>query len=1259
MIINYPPELPITARHDELLDTIRDHQVIVVAGETGSGKSTQLPKLCLELGRGTDGLIGHTQPRRIAARSIAERVAEELGQELGDVVGYQVRFTDVVSDRTRLKLMTDGILLAEIQHDPLLRRYDTIIIDEAHERSLNIDFLLGWLHQLLPRRPDLKLIITSATIDTQRFAEHFASADGVPAPIIEVSGRTFPVELRYQPIEEGDQTDAICDAVVELFRDVPGDVLVFCSGEREIRDATDALIDLGLPNTEIVPLYARLSAAEQHRVFAAHRGRRVVVATNVAETSLTVPGIRSVVDPGTARISRFNRRTKVQRLPIEPVSQASANQRAGRCGRVAAGVCIRLYAEDDFAGRPAFTEPEIQRTNLASVILQMATLGLGDVEAFPFVDPPDRASIRAGIALLEELGAVRPGRQGHGDWVTKLGRRLARLPVDPRLGRMLIEAERLGCLREVRIIVAGLSIQDPRERPTGKEQAAREAHARFADDSSDFLSWIHLWEHLETERRARSSNQFRRMCRNEFLNAQRVREWQDLHSQLRRALAHRTRSDRTRSGQTRSDQTPHSVDQAQPAHPDVIHRALLSGLLSHIGRKNPDGPDYRGPQGTNFAIAPGSSLFKRNPSWVMAAELVETNRVWARVLARIQPEWLERVGAHLLAHNYGDPWWDADQGVAKIHHSATLYGLPVFTNRTELLHRSDREGARWFLLGNAFALGEWGARSPSFAQHNRDQREAVIALEIKSRRDDLLIAHDRVVEWFDRRVPEDVATVKEFERWWRDQRMIEPHRFDLTIDDLTAPEASEVEAEAFPDELGNGEAALGLTYVFEPGHRLDGVTIDVPLVQLRSVDATVFDWLVPGLRGELVEAMLRSLPKPMRKQLLPIADTARGLLDELDERDDPAPTRPLAVALTQVLGRTLGVSVTPEDFDRERVPSHLRPRFRVVDDRSADVEPEVLAEGTDLIMLRELLDERVRATVTGAGHALQRADVTTWDFGELPPSVDVSHRGHRAVAFPSLVIDGDRIDLRLLPSEDEQQEAMWPAYRRLIGRHRPSLSKVLRPLLTTETKLALIVSPYDSPSTWLDDCVDGAIEAMMVDWGGPAWSQAAFDSHVEAMRRLLPDRVADLASRSLQALVANRHLQTRLEDVPAGFAAAYRDVRAQRDRLLYAGFIAEVGADRLDDIARYLKAAVHRLSRLPEAPSRDTESMLRIRSLEATWDDLVAGTSWSAELEDAGWLLQELRVTLFAQHLRPGQPGRQPVSEKRVRSMLDRLGSAG
>ncbi len=1233
--IRFPDELPITLRRQEILRTIRDHQVVVVAGETGSGKSTQLPKMCLELGRGANGFIGHTQPRRIAARSIAERVADELsnleafGVGVGGLVGYQVRFTDVVGPHTRLKLMTDGILLAEIQHDPMLRRYDTLIIDEAHERSLNIDFLLGWLHQLLPKRSDLKLIITSATIDTERFARHFASADGSPAPIIEVSGRTYPVDVRYEPIEDGDQTDAICDAVSQLLGEVPGDVLVFCSGEREIRDATEALTEMALPDTEVVPLFARLSAAEQHRVFASHRGRRVVVATNVAETSLTVPGIRSVVDPGTARISRFNRRTKVQRLPIEPISQASADQRAGRCGRLGPGVCVRLYTQDDLAGRPEFTEPEIQRTNLASVILQMATLGLGDVEAFPFVDPPDRAAIRDGVALLEELGAVRPGRQGERNWVTKLGRTLARLPLDPRLGRMLIEAERLGCLHEVRIIVAGLSIQDPRERPRGQEQAAREAHARFNDETSDFLSWLHLWDYLESARRERSSNQFRRMCRSEFLNAQRVREWQDLHSQLRRIV--RDRNARP-SG-------------APATHPDIIHRALLSGLLSHIGRKDPDGSDYRGPRGTRFAIAPGSGLFKRNPSWIMAAELVETNRMWARGIGRLQPEWLERVGAHLLVHSYGDPWWDVDQAVAKVHHSATIYGLPVFTNRTELLHRTDAQGARWLMLSHAFVLGEWGPRQPPFSDRNAERRDEVIALEIKARRDDLLRTHEELVEWFEQRLPEHIITVKEFDRWWRDIRRSEPERFDLTIADLSHPVASELEADAFPDELREGDAALPLTYVYEPGHRLDGVTIDVPLDQLNTVDAAAFDWLIPGMRDDLVEGLLRTLPKPLRKQLLPMAETARTLASSLEGHSSE-----ITSALAGELRRSRGVDVDAGSFDLDKLPSHLRPRFRIVDDAEV-AEPNVLAEGDNLDDLRMLLDQHVRHTVARAGHDLERTDLTTWDIGELPRSVEVQHGGHRVTAYPSLVAEDDRVALRLLPTSEEQQEAMWTGTRRLLGLHRPSLSKILRPLLTTRTKLALIQGPYASPAEWLDDCVGAAIEEVLVAAGGPAWTQDAFDDLATRVRRELPTLVADIAERSLDVLHAHGELVAALSDMADSHLSVTRDVLEQRDRLVYPGFLTALETERLDDLSRYLRAATYRVERITQHATRDADLMARVRRLEADWAGLVAASGWTPALEDAAWMLQELRVGLFAQHLGT----KQTVSEKRIRNLLARL----
>ncbi|MBT8248157.1 MAG: ATP-dependent RNA helicase HrpA, partial [Acidimicrobiia bacterium] len=664
----YPAELPITDKRRELLETIRDHQVVIVAGETGSGKSTQIPKLCLELGRGVEGYIGHTQPRRIAARSIADRIAEELGTVVGGTVGYAVRFSDKVGEDTLVKVMTDGLLLAEVHRDRRLRRYDTIIIDEAHERSLNIDFLLGFLKSLLPKRPDLKLIITSATIDTTRFSAHFDDA-----PVVEVSGRNYPVEVRYRPLDDPalaeprDQTQGICDAVEELLGEGPGDILVFCSGEREIRDAAGALGELRLAHTEILPLYARLSASEQQRVFRPHTGRRIVLATNVAETSLTVPGVRYVIDPGTARISRYSRRTKVQRLPIEPISRASADQRAGRCGRLGPGICVRLFGEADFEARPLFTEPEIQRTNLASVILQMSSLGLGDVESFPFLDPPDRRSIRDGVALLEELGAVDQTREGTDRWLTRLGRQLAKLPVDLRLARMIIESDARGCLREVLIIASGLAIQDPRERPAEKEQQADQLHARFKDPGSDLLSWLHLWEYVNTERRSRSAGQFRRMCRDEFLHYRRIREWQDVHAQLREV-----------AGELKLRRNP------DPAQPEAIHQALLSGLLSHLGHKDPDGYEYRGARGSRFAINPGSSLFKQAPEWVMAAELVETTRLWARGVASLDPEWVEEVGSHLVNRTHSDPWWEADRGAAVAHETVTIYGLPLQTTRTVL-----------------------------------------------------------------------------------------------------------------------------------------------------------------------------------------------------------------------------------------------------------------------------------------------------------------------------------------------------------------------------------------------------------------------------------------------------------------------------------------------------------------------------------------------------------------------------------------------
>ncbi len=1231
--ISYPEGLPISARRGEIIDAIRDHQVVVVAGETGSGKSTQLPKMCLDAGRGETGMIAHTQPRRIAARSIAERVADELEARVGGLVGYQVRFTDEVGPDTRIKLMTDGIMLAEIQRDPELRRYDTIIIDEAHERSLNIDFLLGWLGEVLARRPDLRLIITSATIDTEKFARHFGDA-----PVIEVSGRSYPVEVRYRPITEGDQTDAICAAVAELWREPDGDVLVFCSGEREIRDASEAIsaLDLGAQRPEVVPLYGRLSAAEQHKVFARGRRRRVVVATNVAETSLTVPGIRFVVDTGLARISRFNRRTKVQRLPIEAISQASANQRAGRCGRVGPGVCVRLYSEDDFDSRPEFTDPEIQRTSLASVILQMASLGLGDVAQFSFVDPPDSAAIRDGIALLEELGAVRPGRQGHKNWLTRTGRQLARLPLDPRLARMLLEAHRLGCLVEVRVIVAALSLQDVRERPLGQEAEADTSHRRFAEPDSDLLSWLGLWEYLSGERRERSSSDFRRLCRREFFHHLRVREWQDLHGQLARV--------------TRSLGWP---ENEAAASGDLVHRALLAGLLSHIGVSDSERRLYRGPRGTTLTIAPGSNLHRQRPRWIMAAELVETNRLWARQVARIRPEWVEHAGREVAKHTLGERWWDEVDGAAKVRHSVSVYGLPVVSNRTELLHRHDREDARHLLIEHALLAGQWGERrafTHPFVEANQATLEEVDAREIRERRDDLRVSHSDLVAFFDRRLPEDVATVREFDQWWKSVRSNEPDRFVLKLSDVIR--ADDHDERAFPPvwTTGVGEAELPLTYVYEPGHDWDGLVVDVPIESLRQLDPRPFDWLVPGRRVELLEALLRTLPKAARKALFPIADSAAETAADID----PDAEADLLVAVADSANRRFGLAIEPSDFDLAAVPSHLRPTFRVLDEAG-----EAMAEGRDITALRAHFDAEVRDSLAG-DHELTTSGLTAWPTEAIPTVTVVGHGGHEVQAFPALCDDLDgTVSIRLFPDQAEAAEAHWGGVRRLLALRRPSVSSLLRATLDNEMKLALVLSPYSSPRAWLDDCVDGATEAALVEWVNAghdlARTPAQFEALEEALRPEMANRIADVARASVPVLVAHRRLVSQLEATPDGFAAARRDVDRQRQRLVHPTMLTEVELGRLPDIARYLDAATYRLSRVGEAPQRDLEHLTQIAELEQRWEDLCEldgqGAPEPAVLETVGWDLQELRVGLFAQHLGTSER----VSVKKLRRRLDRI----
>jgi ATP-dependent helicase HrpA len=1171
-----PADLPIHEHRDEVLAALRDHQVVVVAGETGSGKSTQLPQLCIELGRQS---IAHTQPRRVAARSIAERVAEETGTVLGDLVGYTVRFTDRASKATRVRLMTDGILLAEIQRDRLLRRYDTIIVDEAHERSLNVDFLLGYLRELLPQRPDLRVIVTSATIDTARFAEHFGGA-----PIIEVSGRTHPVELRYRPIgDDRDEVDAVCDAVEELTHEGDGDILVFLSGEREIRDAADAVRRLDLRHTEVLPLYARLSSVDQHRVFEPHTGRRVILATNVAETSLTVPGVRYVVDPGTARISRYNRRTKVQRLPIEPISQASANQRAGRCGRVAPGICIRLYDEDDFLARPEFTEPEILRTNLASVILQMAAIGLGDIAAFPFVEPPDARSINDGVALLEELGALVDGR------LTSLGRRLARLPLDPRLGRMVLEAERHGCVAEVLVIASALSIQDPRERPTGKEQAAAEAHARFADPSSDFLSIVALWQHLREARDARSSNQFRKLCKAEYLHYLRVREWQDLHAQLRQVV--RGMGIRT--------------DAHGELDPHALHRALLAGLLSHLGMRIEETRDYLGARQARFVLAGGSPLAKKPPKWVMAADLVETNRVWARTVARIQPEWAEQLGAHLVKRSYGEPWWDERRGAATCHERVTLYGLPVVTARPVPFARVDPVGARDLLIQHALIDGD-------LLPENRKVLEEVQALEDRLRRRDVYVGDEALFAFYDDRLPADVTTVRAYERWRRDHR----DELTLTLADLIGPD---IDVDGYPEVWHQGDLALALHYEFDPTSELDGVTVDIPLAALDEMHAVGFDWQVPGLRHDVVAALLRSLPKAVRRQFVPAGEHATALLERHGPGDGP---------VARVVSRHVGAEVRHDDL-----PDHLRMTFRVI-----DRDGRALAWSKDLEALREHLQVKFRRLATRAARPVEQAGLTSWSIGTLPRTGAVDVDGHRATAYPALVAEGDTVAVRVLPTEAEQREAMWIGTRRLLLLTAGSPTRALQQRLRKATRSALALSPYSSFAEVLVDCIGAALDELLVEHGGPAWDEAGYQRLHEAARTEVVDRTLQIADRVAEVLTDAHRVAGRLATLTApALQPAATDVQVQVARLIHPGFVRASGTGRLPHLRRYLAAAEHRLETLPGDVARDRARLAEVARVEA-----LAATSPARP--EVRWLVEELRVSLFAQHL--GTDG--PVSEQRI-----------
>ena len=1289
-VLRYPAELPVSQRKDEIAAAIRDHQVVIVAGETGSGKTTQLPKICLELGRGVTGQIGHTQPRRLAARTVAERISSELGTELGTTVGYKVRFTDTSSDSTLVKVMTDGILLTEMRRDRQLRHYDTLIIDEAHERSLNIDFILGYLKRLLPRRPDLKVIITSATIDPERFREHFSEFG---APVIEVSGRTYPVEVRYRPLadpdnpekEPTDQVQGILDAVTELGAGGPGDILVFLSGEREIRDTADALD--GQAGLEVLPLYARLSAAEQHRVFdrkpgqANHFSRRVVLATNVAETSLTVPGIKYVIDPGTARISRYSQRTKVQRLPIEPISQASANQRKGRCGRTSDGVCIRLYSEEDYDSRPEFTDPEILRTNLASVILQMAALDLGDMAEFPFVEPPESRNIADGVRLLEELGAFSPGHEpGRGRTrLTETGRRLSRLPVDPRLGRMILEAGRHGCAREVLIITAALSIIDPRERPADARQAADEMHARFAEPGSDFLAFLNLWDYLRERQSQLSASAFRRLCRREYLHYLRVREWQDVYGQLRQAAAdlgiHTGRERRgageapgqaparqngqgqRRGGRTRPRAGRAGLPAAQaPARDaeagtfpaelaDRVHMSVLAGLLSHIGMQDTDSrprgkrrplTEFAGARGARFAIFPDSALARKPPPWVVAAELVETSRLWARVTARIDPEWAESLAAHLVRRSYSEPRWDARRGAAVVTEKVTLYGLPIVAARTVMYGRIDPAAARDLFITHALVEGDWQTHHAFFARNQRMLADAG-DLERKARRRGIVADDAALFDFYDQRIPAEVTSARHFDTWWKTARASDPSLLDFSLADLIRPAAEEISEDDYPGRW----ADLPVSYEFSPGEPDDGVTVDIPLARLNQVSAEEFSWQVPGLRQEMVTELIRSLPKQLRTTFVPVPDTARAVLPRL------GPARgDLLDALGTELSRLGGVHIPRSAWDESRLPGYLRITFRVVEDG------RVLAAGKDLDGLRRQLRPRLQATLSEAAAGITRTGLRSWDIGTLPR---VFSQGE-VRAYPALADTGTAVDVRLFETPAQAGAAMLRGTRRLLLLQVATGARAVASRLPVSAKLAMSRHPYPSTDALLEDCAAAAADQVITEAGGPAWDEAGFTRLLEAARASLAARTADVVALAARALGEAHQVETSLAGTPSPpVRAAFADLRAQLSGLLYPGFIAATGARRLPDLVRYLRGMSRRLEKMPEALGRDAERMAVVAQVTAdyrqTLADLPPARRDDPDVRDVRWMIEELRVSLFAQTL--GTPG--PVSERRIERALDEL----
>jgi len=1304
-VISYPPELPVSAARAEIADAIRDNQVVIVAGATGSGKTTQLPKIALELGRTN---IAHTQPRRLAARTIAERIADELQVELGTLVGYKVRFTDKVSDETRIALMTDGILLNEIHRDRLLRRYDTIIIDEAHERSLNVDFLLGYLARILPERPDLKVIITSATIDPESFAKHFATADGEPAPIIEVSGRTYPVEIRYRAQTEEsegeadgneDEVSAIVAALRELDREPPGDVLVFLPGEAEIRDAADAVrgaYSNERSPTEVLPLFGRLSAADQHRVFERSRvagvRRRVILATNVAETSLTVPGIKYVIDTGTARISRYSNRSKVQRLPIEAISQASANQRSGRAGRTSDGIAIRLYSEEDFERRLEFTEPEILRTSLASVILQMLSLGFGDITAFPFLTPPDSRGVKAAFDLLTELGAVEAQSGSDAARLTRIGRDISRIPIDPRFARMLIESGRGGrssspaVTRDVLAIVSGMSIQDVRERPEERREEADRLHTRFVDPTSDFLTLLNLWNHLREQQRELGSSAFRRLCRAEHLNYVRVREWFDVHRQLRSLLG----GAKIRIADTGDDGA---------SDPDAIHRSLLSGLLSQIGildertapagkahspAKEPKGRrtiEYRGARGIRFSIFPGSGLRKKSPQAVMAAEIVETSRTFARTVAAIDPAWAEPLAGDLAKRQVTEPHWSKDAGAAVAFEKVTLFGVEIIPRRRVQFARIDRAASRELFVRHALVEGEWDPsrldkRVSAFWRSNAELRKRLERLEERERRRDILAGDEAVFRFYDERIPAEVFDVRSFEKWWRETLAATPKLLAMREGDLIDDDGRADQSD-FPTRWTQGDQVLGLAYRFEPGAADDGVSVVIPLALLAQVEDRGFDWQVPGLRAELITGLLRALPKAIRRHVVPAADWADTfgveLAGESPESHGGLPSRTLKEALARLIQPLANQLVSAADFEDDRVPSHLRMNFRAVDERG-----RVVGSGRDLTALQAELSDRARTSVARSiaapqrqGHPrqpgslgqatsptsnIEQDGLTAWTFDDLPEVLDTRVAGGVVRGYPAIVDQGKTVSVRVESSADAAAAATRAGVLRLVLLAVPSPSSYVQQHLTSAEKLALAASSYPSAAALIEDC-RAAVARRVIDattgGSGVVRTAAEFARVRDAVSAVLVDELFACVSLVARILTLSRDVERGIKSQNSlSLLGPLNDIKTQLTALLHPGFVSAAGIERLAHFPRYLEAMRDRLKTLASEPGKDRTRMSEFERMAKVFQDaggvIPLPKDAAPALVETRWLLEEYRVSVFAQRLGTAQP----VSPQRIQKVL-------